>query len=142
MGYSPWGREDSDTTEQLPLSHFHFPIWHVGARFISLGCSKKCHCCVVSWFWRLEIQDQSVGRAICFQSPQKELLLCLFLVPGISWRIIGIPQLIRDPRHPHLHGPMSSSVLTSCITSLPYKGTRCVGEGPPIGPHLNPICLP
>ena len=88
------------------------------------------------------MQGQSVGRAICFRSPQKELLLCLFLAPGISWRIIGIPQLIRDPRHPHLHGPTSSSLLTSCITSLPYKGTRCVGEGPPVGPHLNPICLP
>ena len=30
VGYSPWGRKDSDTTEQLTLS-FHFPPWHTAS---------------------------------------------------------------------------------------------------------------
>ena len=30
VGYSPWGRKDSDTTEQLTLS-FHFPLWHTAS---------------------------------------------------------------------------------------------------------------
>ena len=64
------------------------------------------------------------------------------LISGESspWKLWN--PLIGDPTHPYLHGPVSSSLLTSYITSLSYKGTRCVDEGPPIGPHLNHLCLP
>ena len=37
VGYSPWGREESDTTERL---HFHFSLWCTGkGNGIPLQCS-------------------------------------------------------------------------------------------------------
>ena len=38
MGCSPWGREESDTTEQL---HFHFPLSYIGERN---GNPLQCSC--------------------------------------------------------------------------------------------------
>ena len=36
MGYSPWGRKESDTTKQLP---FTWTVDHQGA--LSIGCSRQ-----------------------------------------------------------------------------------------------------
>ena len=38
MGYSPWGREESDTTERL---HFHFPLSCIGE---GNGTPLQCSC--------------------------------------------------------------------------------------------------
>ena len=39
MGCSPWGREESDTTERL---HFHFPLQ-------ALEKEMATHSCVLAW---------------------------------------------------------------------------------------------
>ena len=39
IGYSPWGREESDTTERLPF-HFHFP---------ALEKEMATHSSVLAW---------------------------------------------------------------------------------------------
>ena len=38
VGYSPWGREELDTTERL---HFHFSLSHIGE---GNGKSLQCSC--------------------------------------------------------------------------------------------------
>ena len=46
VGYSPWGRKESDTTERL---HFHFS--HQEGPCISLVLALNLHTCAKRWVW-------------------------------------------------------------------------------------------
>ena len=65
VGYSPWGRKESDTTEQL-----HFDFLRIPSAFFLLVFTRGCYCsysliwCFLSQVWE-EVYNQVVFPPAC-----------------------------------------------------------------------------
>ena len=90
MGCSPWGCQESDTTERLP---FHFSLSCIGE---GNGNSLRCSCLENprdsgAWWAAIYGVSQSRTRLKCLSSScsSSPSLMCLFL----TWRIFSITLL-------------------------------------------------
>ena len=68
MGYSPWGRKELDTTEQLS-THTHYspesqvhPIWSVTSGDNILVNGEKSHCPSIGYLLRLRFGCRALHR--------------------------------------------------------------------------------
>ena len=94
MGCSPWGREQSDTTERL---HFHFPLSCIGE---GNGNPLQCSCLENprdggAWWAAVYAVAQSQTRLKCLSS--SVLLLCLKFFSGLPPYLELNPNASPDP---------------------------------------------
>ena len=120
VGCSPWGHEESDTTEQL---HFHFSLSCIGERN---GNPLQCSCLenprdggvwwaavygvAQNWTWLKRLNSSSSSFSQLFVRPPQTtiLLFCISLSWGWSWLLPPVQY----------HEPLSIVLQALCLSDL------------------------
>lgn len=126
------------------LSGCHM-YWFPGAavtKYHKLSGLKQWKC-IFSWFWRIQVWNQSVCRAILFWDSTEESDSCLspsfwwfMAILGILWLVASSLQLLLLSSH---HCFPSACVS---VSKCPYTDTSHTGfsiHPNPVWPHLNLI---
>ena len=92
VGYSPWGRKESDTTERLNHNKTPYSRWFPYHKFIF------CQ------FWRLEVQEQDLCRSESFEAS-----LLVFSL----WSSFCVYVLISSSSNHTSHIGLGSTLITS-----------------------------
>ena len=136
VGCSPWGREESDTTERL---HFHFPLSCLGE---GNGNPLQCSCLENprdggAWWAAVYGVAQSRTRLEATQQPQQHTFFLKFVSIMVYHRVLNIvpcamqQDLVAYPFH----------VQQLNSLHLPIPNSHCIPPLLPWQPHICSPCL-